>query len=234
MKSRALLFILLVSFPFQMQAQSFVEENRLHEQPSLEAGVIDEASFNEVLRIAQLSYDSYIQENGLKPLRIGGFWTDNTVNAYTSPQLQRNIITVYGGIARRPELTLDGFALIVCHEIGHAYGGAPDKLSPIFKVSVEGQADYYGAGVCLRRIIDQIPAAPGTPWDKTERLLQAGLSVGRLLSFIKGEAVPTYETPDSTVVSQTLGSYPARIQCRLDTYRHGILNLERPRCWYRS
>lgn len=229
---------------------SFVEPNDKDQYDEIERfGAADEAVFKQTIAVIQTSYQTYTQEKNLKPLRIGGFWSDSTVNAYFTPQLQTNIVTVYGGLARRPELTADGLALVVCHEVGHAYGGRPDKASPVFRVSVEGQADYYGAGSCLERVLDQLPEPSPEPVPaairgfcnnsplgaaRCERMLLAAASVGRLLSFIKSEPVPDFETPDLTVVNATLQSYPARIQCRLDTYLRSILGQTRPACWYRG
>jgi len=65
--------------------------------------------------------------------------------------------------------------------------------------------------------------------------LVGGLSLAKLLSVISGETeLPTFETPDPTVVESTLKSYPATVQCRLDTYLKGTLQLERPACWFKD
>ena len=243
-------WLLLASQVLSATPAGFVEDNNLSTFDSLMLpSNIDEAQFQGLIQIAQNSYDTYIREGKLKALRIQGFWPDSTVNAYMNPQLQINIVTIYGGLARRPELSLDGLGLVLCHEIGHAYGGQPDKRAPLFKVSVEGQADYFGAMNCLARIIDHIPRnfEAATPpsiqklcaqgsgdSDRCERLLIAGQSVGELLAMIKAQPVPSYDTPDQTVVPSTLASYPKLIQCRLDTYLRGFLGQARPRCWYKS
>ncbi|NRA63559.1 MAG: hypothetical protein HRU19_03705 [Pseudobacteriovorax sp.] len=240
-------FVLCFVLPLMAKAQSFVEDNpALRYQVTEEESNISEEQFYEVIETALEIYTEIIEEQGWKPLTIRGFWEDETVNAYILPQLQKNIVTMYGGLARRPEVSLDGFALVVCHEIAHGYGGKPDKRSPLFKVSVEGQADYYGAGVCLPKVLDAIPItdfAVPTSYERflceneadpsqCERLVLASRRIGALLAFIKSEPIPQFETPDPSVVRRTLRDHPG-IQCRLDTYLAGILNLERPRCWYR-
>ena len=152
------LVLCILGLSSAIYGQGFVEKNSLHLSPeSSIVSNISESEFFRLMEVAQTIYDRYIEENNLKSLSIDGRWQDNTVNAYFLPQLQGNFITVYGGIARRPELTLDGLAFVVCHEIGHGYGGKPDKRAPLFKVSVEGQADYYGARSCLPKIFAELP-----------------------------------------------------------------------------
>ena len=128
----------------------------------------------------------------------------------------------------------------------HAHGGKPDKRSPLFKVT-EGQSDYWGAKDCLEEVLRLTPQtdfAEATAYESflctdsediamCERLLLTGRRIGALLSFIKDEPIPNYETPDQTVVNRTLKSYPDSIQCRLDTYLAGFQNQDRPRCWYK-
>src|SRR5690554_4793938 len=55
-------------------------------------------------------------------------WDNPTVNAYATQSMWGKKtwkITMFGGLARRPEVTPDGFALVVCHELGHHFGGYP-------------------------------------------------------------------------------------------------------------
>jgi hypothetical protein len=58
---------------------------------------------------------------------------------------------VYGGLARHGEITPDGFALVLCHEIGHHLGGVPRYSGANGWASNEGQSDYFAATKCLRR-----------------------------------------------------------------------------------
>ena len=151
-------------------------------------------------------------------------------------QLQINLVDVSGALARRPELSIEGLALIVCHEVGHAYGGKPEKRAPLFLASVEGQADYYGVGVCLKKVIGEIDetyivdttsfmeeSCESYPDSYTcLRLLKAGQSATNFLTKLKEEPSASYETPDSTKVRRILKSYPDRVQCRLDTYYNAV------------
>ncbi|MDB2447136.1 M48 family metalloprotease [bacterium] len=240
--------IFICSFHTEDASHSFVEETIVETDNINEfRSNITENQFYEIINLAQTTYDRLLEEKGLKRLKISGNWKSKTINAYMKGQLQVNLVDISGGLARRPEVSPEGFALVLCHEIGHAYGGKPDKRAPLFKASVEGQADFYGAGVCLKKIIGQIPESSTVKLtsymkeacskDKDvktcERVLQAGQSAGNLLSFIKDQVEPNYTTPDESKVRRTLKSYPETVQCRLDTYFNGALGLKRPRCWYK-
>jgi hypothetical protein len=209
---------------------------------------VSENEFYEIISIAQEVYDQIVEENNLKPLKISGNWNSTVVNAYMKEQLQINLVDVSGALARRDEITPEGLALIVCHEIGHAYGGKPEKRAPLFMASVEGQADYYGAGVCLEKVLEKIEPSNMLPTTDfidqacslkanpfmCERLLKAGQSAADLLANLKDQDRSDYATPDTTVVRKTLKSYPKRVQCRLDTYLNAVMKKERPRCWYKN
>jgi hypothetical protein len=208
---------------------------------------ISEKQFFDVIDTVQKTYDEIIESNNLKPLKISGNWKSTIVNAYMKEQLQVNLVDISGALARRPEISIEGLALIVCHEVGHAYGGKPEKRAPLFLASVEGQADYYGVGVCLKKVISKIEEtylveATSFMQDSCERasdsynclrLLKAGQSAANFLTSLKEEPLASYETPDSTKVRRTLKSYPDRVQCRLDTYYNAVFEKERPRCWYK-
>ena len=149
---------------------------------------------------------------------------------------------MYGGMARRPEVMPLSFALVLCHELNHLYGGSP-YIQPQTRMSAEGQADFGGAGFCLQKMAENlydnstIPASSyltrvcrGSGY--CLKKMDGALGLGKLLSKLSGEGEPNYETPDRTIVSTTTLSYPKYIQCRIDTYHNGILGIQRPRCWY--
>ena len=208
---------------------------------------ISKEQFDEIIAIAQNVYDEIIEEENLKPLKITGYWDSTVVNAYMNEQYQINLVSISGALARRPEISPEGLALIVCHEIGHAYGGKPERRAPLFLASVEGQADYYGAGVCLEKVLKYMASSDqylvtdymrrscqkGERPEVCEQILVSGQSAGNFLANLKEEPLPDYETPDETRVRRTLRSYPKKVQCRLDTYFNAALDLERPRCWFR-
>lgn len=141
------------------------------------------------------------------------------------------------------EMSLDGYTLIACHEIGHHVGGAP--LFTGGQMSIEGQADYFGNLKCMRRYLESLPptelfSGPKPALDLVARCtrkfsntneiqvcarsLQASLDLGRVLDVMSGVSIQLgrLDTPDTSVVSVTFEDHPAT-QCRVDTYRAGAL-----------
>ena len=146
---------------------------------------------------------------------------------------------MFGGLARRSEVTADGFALVICHELGHHLAGFPFVQS---WASNEGQSDYFATQSCARLLWgdqleknalsrNEIPQYPKAlcdeKWtDENEqnlcyRNMLAGHSLATLLGAL-GRQIPNFDTPDSSIVDSTDHSHP-KAQCRLDTYMAGAL-----------
>jgi hypothetical protein len=167
-------------------------------------------------------------------------WKDDTVNA-SANRFGGNawFVNMYGGLARHPLVTDDGFMLVVCHELGHHLGGTPTKGGITgFWASTEGQADYFGALKCMRRILandDNELIIKNSPIDPTinqkcndlyknnneaalcKRIGMAGISLANLLGSFKGDTNLSVDTPDPTIVKKSNPDHP-NAQCRLDTY----------------
>ena len=92
--------------------------------------------FDEVLTRLQKIYDPDFAALGAT-FKIERDWDNEEVNAYADRTGKTWLIHMFGGMARHPKLTGDGFALVACHEIGHHLGGAP-KFSADW-ASVEGE-----------------------------------------------------------------------------------------------
>ena len=136
------------------QSAGFVEENQLSiPVGDKAAGGITEAQFNRVIdRVSELHRDEVTDAGG--ELMVERKWSDGTVNAYAKQKNGKWILAMFGGLARHPDITEDGFALVVCHELGHPIGGAPKKIksnTPLYWASNEGQSDQYGLQRCLRK-----------------------------------------------------------------------------------
>lgn len=88
-----------------------------------------------------------------KSLKIELLWDDSTVNAESSRTEDKWIVSIYGGMARAPGMTLEAMALTICHELGHHLGGAPKshRLGEATWSSAEGQADYWATSKCLKK-----------------------------------------------------------------------------------
>lgn len=251
-------FVLLLSaiafnvFASIATVHSSLPENDLWKEDNLfKNSNVTEQMFNQIITIATEIYNPIAAENNER-LIINRNWSDSTVNANCSRWFGTVTVNMYGGLARRDETTPEGFALVLCHELGHAYGGLP-YVSSWQKMSAEGQSDYYGAKVCHSQIMEKLKLdeyGPSTTFmertcddlyidnpEKREycfRGLIAGQSLGTLLATLKKEPIPNYETPDPTIVAKTETSYPKTVQCRLDTYFNGVLQKDRPACWFKN
>jgi hypothetical protein len=208
--------------------------------------------FNAVLRKINSVIPQMPELVSNSKVKIMPMWENDDVNAYaTITQSENNpgvvtqqrIIAMFGGLARHPMMTVDGFALVACHELGHHFGGYPVKGNSF--ASAEGQADYYGTTKCLRvvfagennvqlmnrRAVDmtaRLKCNHAFPNNKEDaaicmRSAMAGLALGTTLGSLGSTIeVVKFNTPEKEVVTETNTSYPST-QCRLDTYFRGSL-----------
>ncbi len=225
---------------------SFLPENNLWilDDPTVVNNVTEE-EFNQSLDAIAAIYAPIIETHGAK-LSVRKNWSSSTVNASAQQFGGTWILNFYGGLARREEITLDGFVLVACHELGHHLGGFPfvtDFFGNATWAANEGQADYFATQVCARQLwADEheknatfraiIPATAQAQCDavwSTEaeqdlcyRVSMGGLALGNLLATLQQRPLPSFDTPDTTVVNKTNHRHPAA-QCRLDTYVAGAL-----------
>jgi hypothetical protein len=204
---------------------------------------IDETEFNAVIDQVEGIYAPIVAEYGGK-LEVVRKWSDGTVNAYAEQNGNIWKVSMFGGLARHRTITADGFALVVCHEIGHHIGGVPRYAGDDW-ASNEGQSDYFATTKCLRRVWQsednaaavrrmEVPefltnacskAWPGSALDRDICIRggMAGDSVAKLFAALSWSSrPPKFDTPDARQVSSTQDSHPAT-QCRLDTYFQGSL-----------
>lgn len=210
------------------------------------ANGLNKEMFDNVLNRVEKIYAPIFATKSLK-LVIERKWDDPTVNAYAQRFGDTAHVAMFGGLARHPAVTPDGFALVVCHEIGHHLGGVPKVTD---WASNEGQADYFGTLKCMRKVlrgmdtysksrslyntrrdlVNDYVAGKCTesfknPADRDICVLSsaAGMSLAMLFADLhKLPAPPQYNTPDPKVVTRTDDSHPMP-QCRLDTYFAGAL-----------
>lgn len=210
------------------------------------AGGITEVQFNQVIdRISALYTDKVAQLGG--KLIIKRNWTDGTVNAYAdrndADQTNWNV-SMFGGLARHPEMNTDAFAIVLCHELGHQIGGAPKKLDkglPTWAAN-EGQADYFATLKCVRNYFEgsnnqevvtrlNVPALVTSTCQKSfasaeeiaicQRSAMAGMTLANFFKVLmKSKIAPNFSTPDPSKVAATDDNHP-QTQCRLDTYFQG-------------
>ncbi len=221
----------------------FLPENNLRIPVGMKTnGGLTEAQFNTVIEKVETIYAPIVASMGGK-LIVNRKWSDATVNA-NATRLGGWVVNMFGGLARHQTITPDGFALVLCHEIGHHLGGAP-KVSNFLNrwASNEGQSDYFATTKCLRRaflndnndaivrrlnapqaLVDACTKAWGGSVDRgiCIRNGMAGVSVAALFASLRNQPEAKFETPDTKVVSRTDDAHPAH-QCRLDTYFQGAL-----------
>jgi len=243
-----LTFILSIFFILILSSASFAH-GLLPENPwsipiGLETSGISEEAFYQIIKEAEEIYEKIVDEKNAE-LIIYKSWGSNTVNAYAdrSDDGRKWELIFYGGLARHPQMTEDGFRLTICHELGHHFGGAPKKPGNTWS-SAEGEADFYGSLKCLKKWWQnqdlnqwyketQIPEIVESKCrqayaEKHSQLLcmrssLAGRSVAMVMKEIEWESLePRFETPDPKIANNTLLGHPSP-QCRLDTYFQGSL-----------
>lgn len=217
----------------------FLPENDLYLEDRLnnDAG-ITEAQFKAVIAKAVAYYGPIIKDHSAR-LIMNSLWTDSTVNASASQMGSSWTVNMYGGLARRAEVTVDGFALVLCHEIGHHLGGYAFTSA---WAANEGQSDYFATQSCARELWKNeleenararatVPTQGKTLCDLTwesepdqdlcYRIMKGSESISRLLGALGGSGI-NWDTKDTSVVSRTNNAHP-RAQCRFDTYRAGAV-----------
>ena len=206
-----------------------------------EISTITETEFHSVIDRIEKMYAPIVAQYG-GDLKVVRKWNDGTVNAYAEQEGKVWKVSMFGGLARHRTITPDGFALVVCHELGHHIGGAPKYVSDAW-ASNEGQSDYFATMKCLRRVWEQddneaivakmtvpkfLESSCAKAWSTSaDRALcirngMAGDSVAKLFASLSWGRAPKFDTPDTSVVSSTNDNHPAT-QCRLDTYFQGSL-----------
>ena len=120
---------------------------------------INEAEFFKAVEEAKEIYTPLFKDDYDATLEISAKWEDGTVNAYAQQTGKIWKVSMFGGLARHQETTLDGFKAVLCHEIGHHIAGAPKKASTfgggLTWASNEGQSDYYATTKCLRKMFSK-------------------------------------------------------------------------------
>lgn len=227
----------------------FLPPNHLHFAKSMvSTGGISEGEFNQVMDRIERIYKNDMTTMG-STLHINRLWDDETVNASADLEGDVRVLNMYGGLARHPATTVEGMALVACHELGHHMGGAPRFTNGFMGMSGEwasneGGADYFATLKCLKRFFaeddnaailqsktldpDAQAACQKQYSSQQDQLIclresLAGQSVANLFQSLTGSSVaPRFGTPDASQVQETFDMHP-QVQCRLDTYLSGML-----------
>lgn len=253
MKSLFKLILILPSLAFG-EVRSFFPENDLY-IPEDEgfAAAVDEMRFHRIIDIGEALSRKFAEMNKER-VYFERKWSSGRVNADVMRNNQGVVrIRMYGGLARHPDITPEGLALVMAHEIAHAYcwmwNKNPVYIAPEFKMCSEGNADYDGAyilqhalpymadmeldlsyGKKMFEACDTDVAVSST--SNCIARLNAGLSVTRLLAKLAREKASSYDKRDTRVVRRTQRSYPDTVQCRLDNMWDGVFRKPYSKCWY--
>ncbi len=194
--------------------------------------------------IAKAQSQSFsIEINETSMAQSGGAESDN----------QKLKVTLDRGLLQSSRLTPDGLRILICHELGHLFGGSPRRNPPfewdgvlasdgLTFMSSEGQADYYASSVCFRQLV--------AGQDHQKALISLGQNSARVSQLCKASHS---ESPQNAMICQRAAygalnmlllaadflisldkqdttSAPALIrnlyperQCRLDTFVAGAL-----------
>lgn len=188
-------------------------------------------------RVAAL-YSGTIRERDVE-FEIIQDWKSDVVNAYAQKLPGKWRLTFLGGLYREAPVTDDALALTACHEMGHLIGGAPYINGSEGQLTIEGQSDFWGSAVCLKRYFQEFPETvyleEGLPkyscdiqyygdekaQNNCYRSYLAGKAMAAMLAGPQGEK-PELDSPDYKRLSYTDQRHP-KAQCRLDTYIAGSM-----------
>ncbi len=200
-----------------------------------------ENNFHAVLDKGERLFGSLIENHYGVELNVHRLWEDDKVNASAMKGDTIWALNMYGGMARHPLNTSDGFTVVFCHELGHLIGGYPFKGQR--NVANEGQSDYFASHACLKKMWSDevvkneisyenssslVKKACQKTWrsqvdqNLCARSINAGKVLAAILADLRDSETPHLITPDPTVVTKTYDSHP-HAQCRLDTYFNASL-----------
>jgi hypothetical protein len=238
------LFLTLLLASFGAHAEPFCQfmpknDMRIPVGAEFANSAMTEQTFNKILNRVEATYQNIVTKNGGQ-LAIQRLWSEEEVNAYADREGSVWKIYMFGGMARHPQITEDGFSLIACHELGHHLGGTP-HYDGVWATN-EGQSDYWATLKCARRIwaednngsiMSRINVPTSVKRNCTTnhvnseaaaicmRSAMAGYALGKVLASM-GMTDPNFETPDQNKVPSTEHGHP-EAQCRLDTYYAGAV-----------
>ena len=111
---------LFLSCSVSLACEGFLAPNNLLLPPSDKNEGLSELEYEEVISKVERIYSPVARENNAV-LKLQRQWASPTVNAgtYRDERNKQWLVNLYGGLARHPFMTLDGYALVICHEIGH-------------------------------------------------------------------------------------------------------------------
>lgn len=212
-------------------------------------------SLEELVSLMQKTYSAEVQE---KQLQLQISLDHDEPGYFGGGSVEQGVFSISVGadILKLKGMNSDAAAFILCHEMGHLLGGAPRKTTSAW-ASTEGQADYFAASFCLRKIFaapEMNQATENTSMDPRilslcqqsqkdaaeiamcSRIMSAGQSLFDAIYFfidVPQMIHPDIATPEKPLASDQDVNYPS-LQCRLDTVVAGAQLQDRPACWFKK
>jgi hypothetical protein len=143
-------------------------------------------------------------------------WYSGDPNSHSWIDYRKGFVLVKGAMARLDALEMEGLALVVAHEVGHLLG-VPDG-SPT-GVTCEGEADYYGAKIVLRKL-----------WFGeyyADNVIKAVDQVQTVFEYVT--SADGYESKETQDVAAAMNKYPS-IECREATFLAAQQLAPKPEC----
>jgi len=237
MQLRSMVVAILATLMLPAVASAtFAPKNDLWKEDNMSKRAnMTEQEFNDITNAVINTFKPYAAAHGAT-LQVNADWNDATVNASSNQSGTDWFVNMYGGLARRDEVTDDGYRAVICHELGHHFGGYPFFGEDWG--ACEGEADYFATHACLpllwanekdknatfrTNVPQAVQQACDAAWNTTDaqnlcyRIQAAGQSLGNLLAKLGGNDIPDVTKPDPNVLQTTNTDHP-EAQCRLDTY----------------
>ena len=201
---------------------------------------ISKPEVKQIFKRLESLFDSEFKKRGLKiSFKIK---KDNNINAEATTDAKdpsKKLVYIYQGYLNHKCQTYDSVLVAICHELGHHLSNKNKKTSPGHRrYSMEGEADYFAAKVCLPKYYKKYPnddiihlnksdddtselCADSDDYNTCVRTLTAsynkifcGYKFDRRFKYI---SEPSFKTPDNSRLFETLENHSSP-QCRLDTY----------------
>jgi hypothetical protein len=202
-----------------------------------------------ILSDVETLYNPFVKSMG-QTIEFKLYQSSDSEAASADTDGTHHVVLAAEGLFSNLQLRPDGFRIILCHELGHIFGGAPRKNIPYewtgpfaddgySFLSSEGQADFYATASCFRNLIKgqrhqnflrevspEIVMKCDSVWGKksTDSAIcqRASLGAENFLKLNRDFDISFGKTDLSIAPKLLRDEYPDR-QCRLDTFLRGAL-----------
>ncbi len=164
-------------------------------------------SYGDVNRISQIEYLFTIFKAFYPEVNFLSDWTNEGGNAYAKALDTEYYLILQGGLARCKPVSLEGLALIISHELGHIYGGAPKQPDGL---SCDTQSDFYATHIVMRKVWYE---------DLYSEMVFPGIDQIKVLF--------SYLTDADKKVK---GCVTPTLNCRIETLMAGVTSAQLPPC----